>query len=346
MVKPNRIYPGGTIAAVTLSWGGPGTFPSRYEIGKKQLETEFGVHVVEMTNTLRDADWLYKHPQARADDLMRAFSDPTIKAIFSAIGGDDSIRILPYLDLDVIRSNPKIFMGFSDTTISHMACYKAGLTTFYGPSIMAGFAENGGLFPYMISSVRKTLFSADPIGVVSPNRSGWTCERLDWAEPANQTCKRTLNPSRGWNFLQGTGIHHGHLLGGCLEVLDWLRGTPFFPGKEKWHSAILFLDMSEESPSPTMVYQILRTFGAMGILENLSGIIVGRPYGENSPDTIKKHNDVILQVIRDELGLTKLPIITQMDFGHTEPVFVLPYGAQAEIDCDKQIFSIVENAVN
>lgn len=95
-----------------------------------------GLTVVETPHALRDPEWISRHPQARADDLMQAFADSSIKAIFSMIGGDDSLRILPYLDLDVIRSNPKIFMGFSDTTVTHFACWKAGLSSFLWPFIL------------------------------------------------------------------------------------------------------------------------------------------------------------------------------------------------------------------
>ena len=113
MIKPQRLQPGDKVASVSLSWGGPGTIPHRYEAGKKQLQDEFGLIVVEMPHTLRDADWLHRNPQARAEDLMAAFSDPAIKGIISTIGGDDSIRLLPYLDLNIIRSNPKIFVTIS-----------------------------------------------------------------------------------------------------------------------------------------------------------------------------------------------------------------------------------------
>src|SRR4029079_4166907 len=129
------------VATVSLSWGGPGAIPHRYEAGKAQLEKEFGVRVVEMKHTLRPAEWVAKNPRARADDLMEAFADPSIRGIISTIGGDDSVRILPHIDLDVIRRNPKVFLGYSDTTVTHLACLKAELATFYGPSIMAGFAE-------------------------------------------------------------------------------------------------------------------------------------------------------------------------------------------------------------
>jgi muramoyltetrapeptide carboxypeptidase LdcA involved in peptidoglycan recycling len=125
---------GDTVATISLSWGGAGELLHRYEIGKKQLQDTFGLRVVETKNALRSADYISKNPKARADDLMEAFSDKSIKAIISNIGGDDSIRTLPYTDLSIIRDNPKIFLGFSDSTVTHFACYKAGLTSFYGTS--------------------------------------------------------------------------------------------------------------------------------------------------------------------------------------------------------------------
>ena len=173
----------------------------------------------------------------------------------------NSIRLLPFIDFNVIREHPKIFLGFSDTTISHLMCYKAGLVSFYGPSIMAGFAENCGMFPYMVESLRRTLFSSEVIGELKPSED-WTVEGLDWAEPANQQIKRKRNSSTGWKFLQGSGIHRGHLVGGCLEVFDWARGTEIFP--EDWQDAILFLETSEEAPPPDFVARTLRSLCSHG----------------------------------------------------------------------------------
>ena len=96
---------------------------------------------------------------------MAAFADEAINGIISTIGGEDSIRTLPYLDLDLIQKNPKVFMGFSDTTISHAACFKAGIVSFYGPSFMAGFAENGGMF---------SVYGGIPFGV------RFFLRRIDW----------------------------------------------------------------------------------------------------------------------------------------------------------------------
>ncbi len=345
MIKPKKLQPGDKVAIVSLSWGGAALFPHRYQAGKACLQQEFGLTVVEMPHTLRNPDWLENNPQARADDLMAAFADPAIKAIISTIGGDDSIRMLPYLDLDLIRDNPKIFMGYSDTTISHLACYKAGLVSFYGPALLAGFAENGGMFPYTINSVRQTLFSAEPIGPLAPNTVGWTVEFVDWADESAQLQRRTLTPTTGWRFLQGQGLQRGHLIGGCFEVFDWLRGTDFWPDLETWQDAILFLETSEESPTADTVMYALRSYASMGILKRLSGILLGRPYGQLSPEETEAYDDALLRVVAAEEGLTHLPIITRMDFGHTDPMFVLPYGLQAEIDCTTQQFSIIENAV-
>ncbi len=345
MKKPQKLQAGDIVASVTLSWGGPNVFPYRYEAGKKQLEKTFGVKVIEMPHALSDPDWLRENPQARADDLMQAFADTTIDGIISTIGGDDSIRILPYLDLRVIRDNPKIFLGHSDSTVAHLACQTAGLVSFYGPSIMAGFAENGGMFPYMVDAVTCALFSSAPVGQIKPNTEGWTAEHIDWAEPKHQTQKRKLNKSSGWKFLQGKGIHKGHLIGGSFEVLDWLRGTSVWPTLDVWRGAILFIETSEEAPSPTNVKRGMRAFAASGILKEICGILFGRPGGQVPVEQFDAYDEAILQVVVDEERLTDLPVITRMDFGHTDPMTVLPLGIDCEIDCDAQHVRIKENAV-
>ena len=345
MIKAKKLRRGDKVAAISLSSGAPGAVPHRYEVGKRQLQETFGLEVVETRHALREPQWVYQNPEARAEDLMEAFADPSIKAIISTIGGDDSIRLLPYIDLEVIRSNPKIFMGYSDTTISHFACLKAGLVSFYGPAIMVSFAENGGILPYVASSVKKTLFSAAPVGVIEPNREGWTVEHLDWRVKENQSRKRKLTPATGWRFLQGEGVVQGRLIGGCVEVIPWLKETAFWPDKEVWEGAILFLETSEEAPPPIEVARELRCYAAMGILPKLAGILFGRPGGEISPETFVEYDKAILKVVAEEEGLTDIPIITNMDFGHTEPIFIVPLGVQGQIDCDKKEFAIIENAL-
>lgn len=342
MIKPKKLNKGDKVATISLSWGGAGDIPHRYMAGKKQLENVFGLKVVETKNALKSSDWIYRNPQARADDLMEALEDKSIKAIISNIGGEDSIRILPFINLDIIKKNPKIFIGFSDSTITHFCFYKSGVTSFYGTSTLVGFAENGGMHQYQIDDIKRTLFSEKKVGQIKPNLIGWTSEKLEWNNPENQTKKRKLEKSNGWRFIQGNGIIQGDLLGGCLEVLEFLKDTNYWVNPSEWTNKIMFIETSEVKMPPDNFRWILRNYAASGILKNINGLIVARPY-----DNLhwKEYDDILLQVINQEQGLTNLPIISGMDFGHTCPTFTLPYGVKAQIDSENKTFSIIENAV-
>lgn len=329
MLRPARLRPGARVATVSLSWGGPGAFPERYRAGVEQFRSAFDVEVAAMPNALREPSWIADHPEARAEDLHAAFTDDSIDAIVSTIGGDDSIRILPYLDLDLIRMHPKVFMGFSDTTITHMACLRAGLVTFYGPSIMAGFAENGGPFDYMIEGVRRAIF--EPSGELGwpENTETWTVEHLEWSDPTNQSRIRERRRTDGWRWLGGQPAE-GPLVVGCLEVLDWIRGTRWAPDLE---GAVLAVETSEEQPSPDTVSRFFRSLSASDSSLKLAGLLFGRPGGwDLDPSAHAEYDEAITHVIRKELGLADLPIVTGMDFGHTDPMWTLPEGMPVRVD--------------
>lgn len=343
MIKPKKLNKGDKVATISLSWGGAGEILHRYNIGKQQIQENFDIEVIETKNSLKSVDWIYRNPKARAEDLMEALEDKSIKAIISNIGGEDSIRTLPFIDLKIIKNNPKIFIGFSDTTITHFCFYKAGITSFYGTSTLVGFAENCGMVPYQINDIKKNLFSSDPIGLIDQNKNGWTSQYLEWNVRENQLIKRKLEPTTKWRFLQGNGKVQGQLLGGCLEVMEFLKDTNFWISTENWKGKIMFIETSEVKISPVNFRWILRNYAASGILKNINGLIVGRPY-DNA--FWNNYDDILLQVIRDEEGLNNLPIVSGMDFGHTSPSFTIPYGIKSEIDCNKKTFSIIENALD
>lgn len=328
---PQALRAGDKVAAVSLSWGGPGTFPEQFELGRRQLEEAFGVEVVAMPNALKPADWLWRHPEARADDLMMAFDDPAIRGVFSTIGGDDSIRLLPYLRQDILHDNPKVFLGYSDSTVTHMACLKAGVRSYYGPSIMAGFGERGGLFPFTIDTVRNTLFKPRANWTLPRNTGPWSTEVIDWDEPIEPGVTRPREAPSQWRWLQGESHVNGRLLGGCLDVLDFLRGTDYWPDRRHWKGAVLFLETSEAAPPPSRVTRFLRTLAAMGLLQEIRGLLFGRP-GGCRPEAFSDYDDAILKAVRDEAGLD-IPVVTHLDFGHTDPMWVLPMGATIDIDC-------------
>lgn len=342
LTKPRRLRAGDRVAAVSLSWGGPGTFPHRYEAGKRQLEDAFGVEVVEMPHTLADAATLATDPAARADDLHRAFADPDIAGVISTIGGDDSIRLLPHLDLELLATNAKPFLGYSDSTIIHMALRRAGMVSFYGPAIMAGFGENAGLHDYLVDGVRCTLF--DPVAplVWSENRQGWTVEMPDWADPATQQQPRQLRPTTGWRWHGGVA-RDGPSVAGCLEVLDLLRGSDWWPSLA---GAVLLLETSEEAPPPDRVTRFLRSLALTGELRGLAGIVLARPGGADLP--VADHPayaDAVVRVVRDEQQLTDLPIVTGVDFGHTDPMWTIPQGVRMRVDPDAGALRFLEAGV-
>ncbi len=280
LLKPNKLNPGDKVAVTTLSWGGPGAFPYRYEIGKQRLESLFGLEVVPTKNCLRDPDWIYRNPQARAEDLMEAFCDPSIKGIFSSIGGDDSIRLLPFIDFKIMAQNPKIFVGFSDTTVAHFMCLKAGFTSFYGPALMTAFAENVEMHDYTVQGIKRVLFSREVIGEIPHNKEGWTKETLEWLAPANQDRRRKLNPPLPWHFIGlSEKSTQGRLIGGCIEVLQFINGTSLWPKLDTWENSILFLESSEEGMEPVALVRALRNLAAQGILEKVNGILYSKPGG-------------------------------------------------------------------
>lgn len=271
---------------------------------------------------------------------MAAFGDKEVKAIFSCIGGEESIRMLPYMDFTIIRQNPKVFLGYSDTTITHFICLKAGLSSFYGASILAEFAENVEMFAYTKHWLQKTLFEAIPLGMIEPAKE-WTSERIEWLEK-NKDVVKNMKKNKGYELLQGEGIVTGQLLGGCMEVLEMIKGTLLWPSLEMWQDAILFFETSEEKPDPKFVEYWLRNYGSQGILQRVKGIIWAKPYDELYYEEYKA---LIHKVVYEELGLKKLPVLFNLNFGHTEPMICLPFGAMAEINCQEKSFTILESGV-
>ncbi|GAF63352.1 hypothetical protein BTS2_0243 [Bacillus sp. TS-2] len=341
LTKPNKLKRGDKIATISTSWGGAGDSDLiwRYHQGVERLESIFGLEIVPMPNSLKGSEYLYQHPKARAEDLLLAFSDPSIKGVFANIGGEDSVRLLPYIDYKIIENHPKIFMGYSDVTISHLICHKAGLSSFYGPAILTDFAENVAMDSYTIEMVNRTLFSNEVIGEIAPAKE-WTSEFLAWEEK-NKLKKRRMYQNSGYHILQGSGKARGRLIGGCIEVLEFAKGTELWPKEEYWQDSILFLETAEVKSEPDMIRYWLRNYATQGILQKLNGMIFAKPYDDKYAEEYKSE---IIKVMK-EYGLTDLPILFNVNFGHTEPKCILPYGILAELDCEHATFSILESAV-
>jgi len=342
MIKPRRLKAGDKVAVVSLSSGmlGDEAFIHKFHIAKERLKNEFGLELVAMPHALSGSEFAAAHPELRAKDLMDAFEDSSIAGIISAIGGDDTVRLLPYINYETIRNNPKIFTGFSDTTVNHLMMYKAGLVSFYGPTIMCDFGEYVSMHDYTAQAVRDVFFG-DTAGYEIKPSPVWSSDFVPWAESNMNIAKKFVPDTKGYEVIQGEGKVRGHLLGGCLDVFQMVTGTEVFPTLEQWKNAILFIETSEVKPPPEYVRWTLRNLAAQGILKVLSGIIVGKPQAEQY---YEEYKETILQVVTEEEKLSHLPIFYNVNFGHAIPIGVIPYGVMTELDCERRTITLLESA--
>jgi muramoyltetrapeptide carboxypeptidase LdcA involved in peptidoglycan recycling len=337
--RPPRLHPGDVVAVASPSWGGPAAFPHIFEAGLAVLR-DWGLVVRELPTTRATPERLAADPRARADDLNAAFADPAVRAIVASIGGDDSIRLLPFLDRAAMAADPTILLGFSDTTTLLLAVRAAGVVSLHGPSVMAGIAQLRDLPRPYEAHVRAMLFDPQPSHAYAPFE-GYVDGYRDWRDPTLVGLANDLQAEDGPRVVQGTGRVTGELFGGCLEVLDWLRGTDVIPVGEQWAGRLLFLEPSEERPSEPQVTRILRSFGALGAFDHVVGVLVGRAR-DHSADEKLAFEAVFRNLIGDELGHPDVPIVANLPFGHTDPQWVLPIGVRAELDVDARSLRLVE----
>ena len=336
-ITPRCLRPGSTVAALTLGWGGPAVFPKVYRRGRSVLTERFGLEVKEYPTTRMTPGQLAESPERRAADLMAAFEDDSVDGIFATIGGDDSTLLLRHLDVDLIRAHPKVFLGFSDTAAPLLFCHRLGMVTFNGPSIMAGFAELER-FPEAERHVRAMLFDASPTFEYEPFPQ-WVDSYGDWTDGR----LGEVRSHDGWHWLNGASKRRGRLVGGCIEVLELLKGSRFWPEGAFWDDRLLFLETSEAVPSVEQVRCMLFNYGVQGVFDRIAGLLVGRAWGY-SDEQKAELDEMIVQTVVGQFGAADVVVVSNLDFGHTQPQWVLPLGVMAEIDPAGRTFRLVESA--
>lgn len=330
MKKVKRLHKGSKIAIISPSTGLPSVFSDIYELGLKNLSDFFGFEIVEMPSARMSIKELYLNPKLRAEDINNAFINEEIDGIICSIGGYESVRILEYLNEELIINNPKLLMGFSDATTFLSYINSLGLVTFYGPSIMAGFAQLQALGRDFIEHLDSFLFKNSFPYKYNPYNS-YTEGYKDWANlDTLGECLDFYNNETGFEFIQGRNEVEGFLWGGCIEVLEFLKGTKYWPNSDFWNDKILFLETSEDKPSPDNVGYMLRNYGTQGILNKINGIIIARPkdYTLEEKDELKK---IIKDILQIEFNCQDIPVVMNVDFGHTDPKLILPLGCKVKL---------------
>lgn len=345
MIKPNRLKRDDKVAIVSLSSGvlGEAFAAHELELGERRLR-ELGLDFEYMPNSRKGIEYVKNHPEARAADLKQAFQDQSIKGIICAIGGDDTYMTLPWLLDDqefitAVKHNPKIFMGFSDTTNNHLMFYKLGLQTYYGPSFLTDFAEFADdMLPYTWEWVHELLEPSAAKEITSSPI--WYEERSSFSAEEVGTDRPSHNETHGVEILRGSGTVEGKLIGGCIESLyECLAGGRYpgqaeicqkyklFPSSEEFKGKILFAETSEEKPEPDKLGKMLQTLEYAGVFSSIKAVLIGKPQDEKFYDEYKK----MWLSLTEKYGL---PIVYNLNFGHATPRCILPYGGKVKIDLD------------
>lgn len=230
-------------------------------------------------------------------------------------------------------------MGYSDTTINHFMMHKAGLVSFYGPTIMCEFGEYVKMFDYTKKAVKDVLFGTWEEYELLPS-SEWTDDHIPWQESNKNTPHSMKEDEHGYEIINGKGTVKGRLLGGCIDVFMMANGTTIWPTLDEWSNSILFFETSEDKPSPDFILWTLRNLAAQGILNAINGIIVGKPKDETY---YEEYKNAIRQVIVEEEQLTELPVIYNVNIGHAKPIGILPYGIETELNCSKKTIRFLES---
>lgn len=343
MNKPKQLCKGDKVAIVSLSSGilGEECCSHNIVIGVDRLKA-FGLVPQFMPNALKGIDFIKAHPEARAADLKQAFLDDTIAGVICIIGGDDTYRLLPYLLNDeefiqAVKQHPKLFTGFSDSTINHLMFYQLGMTTYYGPNFLCDLGEIAPhMLPYTEEAFRGYLNGTEITEITSS--PVWYNERTDYSKEAVGTERILHKEERGFELLQGPPLFEGELLGGCAEsIYDILTSTRYsdqkevcekyhlFPDKEEWRGKILFLETSEEKPTPELFRKELTAIKERGVFDVIHGITVGKPQDETYYEEYKA-------IYREVIDNPNLPILFNVNFGHATPRCVIPYGIHTLVD--------------
>src|ERR1700678_1482025 len=161
LLSPPAARPGDRVAVLSPSWAAPGKFPDAHAIGLSVIADQLGLVPVGFPSTCQ----LDASPKARADDIMAAFSDPTITAVMASIGGDDEITVLPHLDPETLLANPTRFFGYSDTTNLLNFLWNLGIVGYHGGSTMVHLARAGGVHPVTLKSLKSALFTNETVEI-------------------------------------------------------------------------------------------------------------------------------------------------------------------------------------
>lgn len=316
LIRPKALRLGDTVGLITPATEVPE--PERLALAERTINY-FKLRMKRGRNAGRRFGTYRESVEARLDDLHTMFRDPEVKAVFCIRGGYGSMQLLDRIDYDLIRRNPKIFIGYSDITAMHLAINRhSRLVTFHGPVVLSRFTD------YTQQYFHKALFETAPIGVVT-----------------NPTDSNELRPAHTLRTIR-PGTASGQLIGGNLSLVSATLGTPY---EIDTRGRILFIeDTGEQAYSLDRMLTHLRLAGKF---EQATGVIWGECQGCGPSDFQPSLASpfTVGEVVDNILGELKVPVISGLTIGHTNDQLTLPVGVMATLDATNGTLEIKEAGV-
>jgi muramoyltetrapeptide carboxypeptidase len=316
LLRPPALRQGDTIGIFTPAMPANVVFREKYLHGLGVLR-RLGFRVVEgeLTKSCATQGYRSGSPQQRAREFMALIVDPEVKALVATMGGFNSASLIPYLDFDAIRAQPKVVCGYSDITSLHLAILAlAGVRTFYGPAVVTSFGE----WPDVLEETRDSFLQA-----VCEHRSGrreltppkrWSNHFRDASTDAWKTAPRRYEENAGWRSLR-RGVACAPIVVANLETLVAAAGTAYFPDLE---GKILLIE--ELNARQSVEERALRQLERTGMFETIAGLIVGKPEFFDRQGAPFGYEELILEIVGPS---RPYPIVTNFDCGHTHPMLTI-----------------------
>lgn len=312
MMKPNKLKPGDELRIISPARSLSLIAAEQRKIAKEQLQ-QLGFRISFSVNSFEKDEFVSSSIESRIEDLHEAFLDPNVKGILTTIGGFSSNQLLRYIDYSLIAEHPKRLCGYSDITALSNAIYaKTGLVTYSGPhfSSFAMLHDN----EYTTQYFRKLMMDNKEI-LVRPSKH-WSDDEW-YLDQENRVFIRNEGP-----FIINDGEAQGTIIGGNLCTLNLLQGTEYMPSLK---NSILFLEDDYES-SPVTFDRDLQSLIHQPDFQHVKGMVIGR-FQQGSRMT----KNLLTKIITSKEELSDIPVIADVDFGHTSPMITFPIGGQASL---------------
>ncbi|MFJ8440784.1 S66 family peptidase [Kitasatospora griseola] len=330
---PPKPRPGDRVAVLSPSFAGPAVFPLPHELGLRRLREEFGLEPVEYPTTRK----LGASCEERAADLHAAFTDPSITAVLATIGGEEQISLIPYLDGELLRAHAKPFFGFSDNTNLLDFLWRHGVVSYHGGAVMTEFGRPGALHPLTEASLRAALFDSGEFELREAEDVSTELGR--WEDPATFERMPASEPATGTYWHRSDRVVEGVSWGGNLEILHWMAAADRLLPVEAYAGCVLVLETSEEMPSGTEVYRMLRNLGERGLLRQFPAVLFGRAmaWSFEQPNDAERRAEYRAEQRAGALRALDAyapdtAAVFDVDLGHTQPQQVIPYGGRIRVD--------------